>query len=164
MMRHPNFILSAISLLCLMAVGIALISQYAFDMRPCAWCVLQRLIFLVIALVCGLSALMQSRCPAATTVGAALGALLGMGGILAAWYQYSVASNMFSCDLTFADRFISVSGLDTSLPWIFGIYATCMDARVKLLGLEYALWALGLFALITVFSGLVIFRKKPITV
>ena len=31
------------------AVGMALITQHVFDMQPCPWCVLQRLIFLCIA-------------------------------------------------------------------------------------------------------------------
>ena len=28
---------------------------------------------------------------------------------------------------------------------MFGIYATCMDARVELLGIEYALWGMATF-------------------
>jgi len=63
-----------------------------------------------------------------------------------------VAAVQFSCEQTFADRFMSGSGLDAALPWLFGIYATCMDARVDLLGIEYTLWGLGLFAVITVLS------------
>lgn len=160
MTQRSSYIFSAISLVSLAALGIALVSQHVFDMRPCAWCVLQRLILIVIAVVCGLSALMQRFCPIVANVGAGLSALLGIGGILAAWYQYSVASQMFSCDLTFADRFMTASGLDASLPWIFGIFASCMDAKVTLLGVEYALWGVGLFALITVLSSTVIFRKK----
>ncbi|MGA0585155.1 MAG: disulfide bond formation protein B, partial [Castellaniella sp.] len=48
-------LLRFIGLLCLAAVGVALISQHAFGMKPCAWCVLQRLILLAIAAVCGLA-------------------------------------------------------------------------------------------------------------
>ncbi|MGA0584599.1 MAG: disulfide bond formation protein B, partial [Castellaniella sp.] len=77
--------------------------------------------------------------------GAVVAAALAVGGIAAAWYQHSVASQLFSCAQTFADRFVSASGLDAALPWLFGIYASCMDARVDLLGVEYALWGLALF-------------------
>jgi disulfide bond formation protein DsbB len=38
------------------------------------------------------------------------------------------------------------TGLETAMPALFGIYASCMDARVKLLGLEYAYWSLLLFS------------------
>jgi disulfide bond formation protein DsbB len=33
----------------LLALAVALVSQYVFDMQPCPWCVLQRLLFLAIA-------------------------------------------------------------------------------------------------------------------
>ncbi len=88
------------------------------------------------------------------------GSLTAIGGMLAAWYQYSVASEMFSCDMTFADRFMSrMTGLDGAIPWLFGIYATCMDARADLLGIEYALWSLALFAVLLV-AFLVALVKK----
>ncbi|CAM5180590.1 Disulfide bond formation protein DsbB OS=Castellaniella defragrans OX=75697 GN=HNR28_002382 PE=4 SV=1 [Castellaniella defragrans] len=139
-------ILRVIAFLCLAAVFVALISQHIFGMEPCAWCVLQRLILLAIAAVCivtsigwGLKALRQ--------LGALLTLLLSISGVVAAWYQYSVAAHSFSCAQTFADKFMSGTGLDADMPWLFGIYASCMDARVSLLGVEYSLWGLILFVL-----------------
>jgi len=140
-------LLHLIALLCLSAVAIALISQHGFDMRPCAWCVFQRLIYLVIALACWLTLALRAR-PAASLLGVTLIVLLSLGGALAAWYQFDVASAMFSCDLTFADRFMVQSGLDGGLPWLFGIQAACIDARVDLLGVEYAIWSLILFVVL----------------
>ena len=52
--------LIAVAVLSLAAVGAALISQHTFDMQPCPWCVLQRLIFVAIALVCIVGALIRS--------------------------------------------------------------------------------------------------------
>lgn len=140
--------LSLIAAVCLAAVAVALASQHIFDMPPCAWCVFQRLIYLVIAFVCIALRLVGNGRPAAVRLGGLASTLLAGAGVAAAWYQYSVASNMFSCDLTFADRFMVNSGLDATLPWLFGIYATCMDARVDVLGIEYALWSLSLFVLV----------------
>ncbi|MGB6007901.1 disulfide bond formation protein B [Castellaniella sp.] len=157
--QQSDYILRAVSLLCVAAVGVALISQYGFNMRPCAWCVLQRLILLAIAAVCGLAGTGWGSA-LARRAGAALGAALGVGGMAAAWYQYSVASNAFSCAQTFADRFISGSGLDAALPWLFGIYASCADARVSLLGIEYALWGLMLFAISTILCVWVLVRAR----
>jgi disulfide bond formation protein DsbB len=141
-------LLSGVAVLSLAGVGIALISQYVFDMQPCAWCVLQRLILLVIAAVCAIG-LLARRSRFMHALASALVCVLGIAGMAAAWYQYTVAAHMFSCDQTFADRFMAGSGLDAALPQVFGIYATCMDARVSVLGIEYSLWALGLFALCT---------------
>ena len=62
--------------------------------------------------------------------------------------------------MSFADVFISRhTGLDSAIPWLFGIYATCMDAAVTLFGVEYALWALILFALLTIVLIFSLFRK-----
>ncbi len=160
MNTRSRTLLHLIATLCIAAVAIALVSQYAFGMQPCAWCVLQRLIFLLIAIVCWLGLLAGRRVAALQSLAAALTVLLSLGGITAAWYQYTVASNMFSCDMTFADRFIAGSGLDAALPWLFGIYASCMDARVAILGVEYSLWGMGLFIL-TGILGLIALRRRP---
>ncbi|PLC51022.1 disulfide bond formation protein B [Pollutimonas subterranea] len=154
-------LLSAIALLCVAAVAIALVSQHVFGMQPCAWCVLQRLIFLAIAAVCVLGLLLGRRRAAIGRIAAFLAAALSAGGVVAAWYQYTVAANMFSCDMTFADRFMVSSGLDANLPWMFGIFASCMDARVDLLGLEYALWGLGLFVVTGVLGLIGAFLRSP---
>ena len=43
------------------AVVAALVSQHVFDMQPCPWCVLQRLIFAALALAAVLGLLWTSR-------------------------------------------------------------------------------------------------------
>jgi disulfide bond formation protein DsbB len=144
--------LSLIAIISLAAVAMALISQHVFDMPPCAWCVFQRLIYLSIAALCIIFGAFSRLAPGLARVGGLLAALLAAGGMVAAWYQYKVASNMFSCDLTFADRFMVATGLDAKMPWLFGIYATCMDAKVKVLGVEYVLWSFALFAVLTLMS------------
>ncbi|NGM88391.1 disulfide bond formation protein B [Parapusillimonas sp. SGNA-6] len=145
MSKRSSTLLHLIALLSVAAVAVALVSQHVFGMRPCAWCVFQRLIFLAIAAVAWLSVLAGRYTAVLRRAGAVVAALLSVGGIVAAWYQYTVAAKLFSCDLTFADRFMVQSGLDSGVPWLFGIFASCMDARVELLGVEYALWSMGLF-------------------
>ncbi|TKR55870.1 disulfide bond formation protein B [Allopusillimonas ginsengisoli] len=159
MTLRNHALLHFIALLCVGAVGFALVTQHVFGMRPCAWCVLQRLLFLLIALVCWGGVLLARFTAAATRLAAALVALLSIGGVAAAWYQYAVASMRFSCDRTFADRFMVSSGLDAGVPWLFGIFSTCMDARVTLLGVEYALWGMGLFLLIGALSLTMLLRR-----
>lgn len=135
-----------ISGLCVAGVGIASLSQHVFDMQPCAWCVFQRLIYLILAVVAALAALMQGLI--ARLVCAMLGLSLTIAGILAAWFQAQVASQSFSCAQSLADLLMIQTGLETAMPALFGIYASCMDARVKLFGLEYAYWSLLLFVLL----------------
>lgn len=152
-------ILHLIALLCVAALTFALISQHVFDMQPCAWCVLQRLVFATIALVCWLGLLAGRLAPVLHRAAALLVVALSLGGVLAAWYQYTVAAKMFSCDMTFADRFMVQSGLDANVPWLFGIFASCMDARVNLFGIEYALWSLGLFVVIGILGLAALLRR-----
>jgi len=96
---------------------------------------------------------------ALTRIAAALAALLSVGGVAAAWYQYSVAANMLSCDQTFADRFMTGIGLEGAIPWLFGIFATCMDAKVPVLGIEYALWSLALFVILFFMALPIVFGR-----
>ena len=135
-----------ISFLCAAGVGIALLSQHVFDMQPCAWCVFQRLIYLTLAVVAALAASSQGL--SARLVCAMLGLSLAIAGVLAAWFQAQVASQSFSCAQTLADLLMTQTGLETAIPALFGIYASCMDARVKVFGLEYAYWSLLLFVLL----------------
>lgn len=133
--------------LCFLALAVALVSQHMFDMRPCAWCVLQRLMLIAVgvgSLFAGLAAKLNLNLLAKLLT--LLTALLSASGIWAAWHQYSVAALSFSCDQTLADQIMTKSGLESQFPALFGIYASCMDARVELLGIEYALWGMGLFA------------------
>ena len=136
-----------IASLSLLAVLIALISQHVYDMQPCAWCVTQRMLYLLIAVV----GFFGSRGQATRTklaVCYALIASVALAGVTAAVYQAQVASNRFSCAQSLADQLMTKTGLESALPWLFGIYASCMDARITLFGLEYAYWSLALFALI----------------
>jgi disulfide bond formation protein DsbB len=157
-MHNPsklNALFSAcIGISALAAVFIALISQHVFDMQPCAWCVFQRFLFLCIALFSGVNCLFASF-KAKVTVHSLI-ILTGLGGIASTLYQVNVASKQFSCAQTFADIFMTRSGLESALPQLFGIYATCADARVDLLGLEYAVWALLLFALQTIVAAMAV--------
>jgi disulfide bond formation protein DsbB len=91
-------------------------------------------------------------------LGAASIVAIAIMGVTAAWYQEKVAANTFSCAQTLADQIMTKSGLDSAAPWLFGIYASCMDARVKLLGIEYAWWSLAMFILIGTIALVVLKR------
>ena len=138
--RRPALLLG-IAGLSLGAVGIALVTQHLMGMEPCPWCILQRLIFVAIALA-ALLGLLLGRMFAGLLVLA-----LSACGIAAALWQHFVAAASDSCNLTLAEKIISGLGLDGSLPEIFQPRASCADAAVKLLGVPYEFWSLALFVL-----------------
>lgn len=125
------------------AVVAALVSQHAFDMQPCPWCVLQRLVFVALALVALLGLFWSSR--PGRRVAASIGVVLAALGAAAALWQHAVAAKSASCNLTLADRIISGLQLDAWLPQVFAATASCADAAVQLFGVPYEYWSLGLF-------------------
>ena len=143
-MQRNRLVLAAIGLLSFSGVLLALISQYVFNMPPCAWCVFQRLIYLCISAMC-LAGVVGQPSRLRLSVFMSIVLALCVAGITSAWYQVKVASNYFSCAQTLADQVMTQSGLESTLPWLFGIYASCMDAKVTVLGVEYAYWSMMLF-------------------
>lgn len=157
--RLPRGVLALIALTALVAVGAALTAQHAFGMQPCPWCIFQRVIYLAISAV----ALLGWAAPYCKgVVPAALGVLaLSLGGIASAVFQHRVAALDASCALTFADRFLSATGLETSLPALFQVTATCMEAAsYRLLGLPFEVWSGLLFALIAGVAALLLWHRK----
>ena len=141
--------LAGVALACLAAVGAALVSQHAFGMQPCPWCVLQRVIFLAVALACGLG--LAWRSAAGRRVGAGLALLLALGGVAAALWQHFQAAASASCNLTLADKIVSRwLQLDALAPDVFEARASCADAAVDLLGVPYDFWSLALLVAIAV--------------
>jgi disulfide bond formation protein DsbB len=137
-------ILVGIAVVSFGAVVLALISQHVFDMQPCPWCALQRLIFVGIGLAALLGLAWDGTLLARRAVPLLLLLLCGCG-IASALWQHFVAAASVSCNLTLADRVLSGSHLDELLPEVFQPRATCADAAVDLIGVPYEFWSLALF-------------------
>ncbi len=147
--------MAAIAALCLGAVIAALITQYGFDMQPCPWCILQRVLFVVIAILALGAAFLPGR-----IAFAALAVVSAFAGIAAALYQHFVAAKSTSCNLTLADKIVSGLGLDRALPFVFEVKASCADAAVDLAGVPYEFWSLALFVVV-VAMVLTSFNARP---
>jgi disulfide bond formation protein DsbB len=127
-------------------VGAALVSQHVFDMQPCAWCVLQRLIFIVIGLVALVG--LAGRARALRLAASLVVLVLAAAGVASALWQHFVAASSTSCRLTLADRIVGSLGLDGLAPDVFAARASCAEASVAMLGVSYAFWSLALFVLL----------------
>lgn len=154
--RRLDLMLAGSAAAALGSVGVALISQHLYDMPPCPWCVLQRLIFVALAGAALLG--LAWRNTFGRRVAAVLGALLAGCGVAAALWMHFVAAASASCNLTFADRLMGATGLDRLWPEVFAAYASCADAKANLLGLPYEFWSLALFALLGGVMGRVLWR------
>jgi disulfide bond formation protein DsbB len=152
-------LLLVMAVISLGAVAVALWTQHALGMEPCPWCVLQRLIFVAIALVI-LPALVWRRGFVQFT-SALLALALALSGVAAALWQHFVAAVSSSCNMTLADRIVSGLGLDALLPEVFQARASCADAAVRLWGLPYEAWSLILFMLLSVMALRLVMRRGP---
>lgn len=141
----PRALLVAAGLACAASVGLALLAQHQFNMQPCPWCILQRLIFIVLAGLCLLGAALPAL---PRRLLAALALPFAAGGMAAALWQHFVAAKTSSCAMTLADRIVMATGLDMRFPDWFEVRATCADAAVSVLGVPFAFWSLALFALV----------------
>jgi protein dithiol:quinone oxidoreductase len=149
MRDRASITLAGVSVASLAAVATALVSQYAFDMPPCAWCVLQRLIFLLIAALSALAIWLRQPQFRAVLGGAII--LLAGSGIASATYQHFVAARTSSCPLSLAQKIIEGTlHLDTLLPTVFEIRVGCSAGATTMLGIPYEFWSLAAFALIAV--------------
>ena len=150
--------LVAMAAACVAAVAAALVAQHGFDMQPCPWCILQRVIYLALAAVCVLAAALPSRALRVALSGLAL--VLALLGAASAIYQHVVAAKLASCNLTLADKIITALGIESLLPKLFQVTATCADAAVSVLGVPFEYWSLALFALLALVAVSVLGRLR----
>ena len=125
-------------------------------MRPCPWCILQRLLFIVIGFVALATAFAPARRLRIALNTATVA--LASAGVIAAIYQHEVAAKSYSCNLTAADKFITALGLESAWPWMFQVTATCAEAAVSLFGVPFEFWSLALFALLAVAAAGLVLR------
>ncbi len=152
-MIRPERLFAATALVGVAALGAAMVSQYVYDIQPCAWCVLQRLIFCCITVAAIVGLLWRAR--PGRLLAAGLASVLAFSGMAAALYQHFVAVPSNSCNLSLAERIISALALDEMLPQVFMALASCADAAVKLLGVPYEFWSLMLFVAVDAMMALV---------
>ncbi len=124
------------------AVASALYTQHRLGMEPCPWCVLQRLIFLAIA-VASVPALLAYKRFGGLLSGLLI-AVLALCGAAAALWQHFVAAGSQSCAMTLADRVVRGLMLDELAPDVFSATAPCSQAAT-LLGVPYEFYSLVLF-------------------
>lgn len=149
LMQRPGLLLLGMAMLSIAAVGAALVSQHVYGMEPCPWCILQRVIFLAIALACLVGFV-------STRIAGVLALVLSLCGIAAALWQHFQAAASSSCALTVADRIVIAMKLDTLWPDVFLARASCADAAVKLMGIPYDFWSLAVFVVLAVAAAWVI--------
>jgi disulfide bond formation protein DsbB len=138
-------ILRAIALVCLALVGAALYLQHAQNMLPCPLCVIQRYLFIAIALCCAVGA--YGGKPRLGAGLGLIGALAGLGVV--GKHLWVLAHPGLSCGIDPMETALNKIPTATMLPWLFKADGLCEDARDTLFGLSIPQWSAVWFVLVT---------------
>ena len=143
----------------LFTVSLALFHQHFLGMEPCAWCILQRFIFISIFII-SIPGVFIDKVRKATIL---LALPLVSSGIVVAIYQIFIAAKSTDCAISFAEKFISYFQLNTLIPQVFENYALCSEASATFLTLPYPIWGLISFVFLDIIISLNIVKLfKPI--
>lgn len=154
-MKTSKPVLLAVGVVALGLVGFALFLQHAKDQMPCPLCVIQRYVFVLLALVCFAFAAMPRG---ATRFGAILSALTALAGAgVAGWHVWVKANPSVSCGIDPLETALNRYPTAELLPFIFKADGLCSAEYPPLLGLSTPQWSLIwflAFALILVWAAL----------
>ena len=149
---------AAIGVACVMLLSTAYFLQYGpGQQQPCPLCVLQRYVYLAIAVVALLAAAVgPSRVVAIVCAGALTGiAVTGAG--LAIW-QLSKGDSMASCQSDPVGQFVYNLPMRSWWPQFLAAYGGCADKYPPIFGLSVPLWSLISFAGLAVICMLMLLR------
>ena len=150
--RNALLTIAAVSLA---LVGAALYLQHAQGMLPCPLCVIQRYLFLGIALFSLIGAL-TGRIKAF----AALALLCGLGGLgVVGKHLYVLAHPGFSCGIDPMETVLNKIPTATLLPWLFRADGLCEAAQDTVLGLNVPQWSAVWFVILTLSLMAVLVRR-----
>jgi disulfide bond formation protein DsbB len=144
--RNALLLIAAVSLA---LVGAALYLQHAKDMLPCPLCVIQRYLFLGIAIFSLIGAFANKIKALAT-----LALLCALGGLgVVGKHLYVLAHPGFSCGIDPMETVLNKIPTATMLPWLFRADGLCEAAQDTVLGLNVPQWSAVWFVILT--AGLI---------
>jgi disulfide bond formation protein DsbB len=136
-------------------VGAALYLQHAKDMLPCPLCVIQRYLFLGVALFALIGALARK-----TKLFTGLSLLCALGGLgVVGKHLYVLAHPGFSCGIDPMETALNKIPTATMLPWLFRADGLCEAAQEPVLGLNVPQWSAVWFVLLTLALIWVLVRR-----
>ncbi len=154
-MKSSRNLLLLIAAACIGLLGVAMYLQHVVDMLPCPLCVIQRYIFLGIAIVCLIGAARQPK------VGAGLGFLGALGGLgVSGKHLYILAHPGLSCGIDPLETSLNKVFTAEYLPFIFKADGLCEDATAPFFGLSIPQWSFVWFAIFAIATLWLLLRRK----
>ncbi len=143
-------IFSLISAVCVALLVAAYYLQYSQGQQPCPLCILQRYVYLAIAVVALFAATVGPARVGAMVVAGVLGLFAAVGAGLAIW-QVSKGDTMASCLTDPVGEFVYGLPMRGWWPEFLAAYGGCADKYPPIFGVSVPLWSLICFlALLTI--------------
>jgi disulfide bond formation protein DsbB len=154
-MASSRNILLSIAAVSIALVGVALYLQHAKDMLPCPLCVIQRYLFLGIAIFSLIGAFAGK-----IKVFAGLALLSALGGLgVVGKHLYVIAHPGFSCGIDPMETSLNKIPTATLLPSVFRADGLCEAMQEPVLGLSVPQWSGVWFVLLTLALVWVLARR-----
>jgi disulfide bond formation protein DsbB len=154
-MSSSRNLLLAIAAVSLALIGAALYLQHAKDMLPCPLCVIQRYLYLGIAIFSLIGAFANK-----IKAGAGLALLCALGGLgYVGKHLYVLAHPGFSCGIDPMETALNKIPTATLLPWLFRADGLCEAASAPVFGLNVPQWSAVWFAILTLALAWVLVRR-----
>jgi disulfide bond formation protein DsbB len=157
-MKSTKSLLLSIAFICVALLAGALYFQIVEEMAPCPWCVIQRYIFVAIAIVCLVFAFLPNTLH---RTGITLAALLSAGGAGAAgWLLWVQAHPGVSCGIDPMETSLNTLLPAQWFPTLFQADGLCTTVYDNILGLSISQWACVAFVALTITLGYAAFKRR----
>lgn len=155
-MKNSRNVLLLIAALCFAMLGVAMYLQHVLNMAPCPLCVIQRYLFIAIAVACLGGALSNKP-----KIGAGIGLLAALGGLgVAGKHLYLLANPGFSCGIDPVETALNKVFTAQLMPFMFESYGACENAGEVFIGLSIPQWAFVWFAIFGIALLWTLLRRK----
>jgi disulfide bond formation protein DsbB len=155
-MIQTRTLLSSVAIVCLALIGVALYLQHGMDMLPCPLCVIQRYLYIAIAIACLLGAWADK-----IKLGAGIGLLGAIGGLgVAGKHVYILAHPGLSCGIDPMETALNKIPTATYLPFLFRADGMCEDATAPVLGMSIPQWSFVWFGFVALALLWILVRRR----
>ena len=155
---RARWIFAAIGVSCVGLLGIAYFLQYGpGQQQPCPLCILQRYVYMTIAVVALGAAVMGTKRTATMVIAIVLTVFAAIGAALALW-QVTKGDSMTSCDTDLVGQIVYALPTRAWWPEFLAAYGGCADKFPPIFGLSAPLWSLLWFAGFTAICGFIFIK------
>lgn len=155
-----RWVFAGIGVSCVALLGGAYFMQYGpGQMQPCPLCILQRYMYMAIALVALTTAAIGPNRLFAMLVAVVLNVLATLGAGLALW-QVTKGDTMTSCDTDLVGQIVYALPMRAWWPEFLAAYGGCADKIPPIFGISVPVWSMFWFVGFAAIGGLVFIKLR----